>query len=145
MIGSRVLGIISGGGALITFYIMKTTDLTPINNIIGNTDISGLGDGTLTGAAVALDAKIDGVDEHLVQYQDYLVSMNASASVSPFTHYNTADISAFTSGKQVLNAQLIVSGSGQRAIALVNNAQTTAYVYGTYASNVVLRILAKKV
>lgn len=55
VIGSRVIGYISGGGSLINFYVMKSTDLTPINNIIGNTDISAIGDGTLTGAVSTIN------------------------------------------------------------------------------------------
>ena len=58
VIGSRVLGFVSGGGSLITFYVMKTTDLAPINNIIGNKDISGIADGTLTGAVDMLNTNL---------------------------------------------------------------------------------------
>lgn len=67
VIGSRVLGYVSGGGSLITFYVMKTTDLTPINNIIGNTDISGIADGTLTGAVDSLNDDLTLVSNNLTQ------------------------------------------------------------------------------
>ena len=75
VIGSRVLGFISGGGSLITFYIMKTTDLTPINNIIGNTDISGIGDGTLTGA-------VDDLNDDVAQLANPIITSVVSCTTT---------------------------------------------------------------
>lgn len=88
----------------------------------------------------ALGELSDGV----VEYYDYAVSMYISSSVSPFTYYNSVDISAFASGKRILSAQPIVTSSAQRVIAIINNTQTTAYVYGTDSSSIVLRVTAKE-
>ena len=89
VIGSRVLGFISGGGSLITFYVMKTTDLTPINSIIGNTDISGIGDGTLTGA-------VDSLNDELSQLTIKTETQNVTASaVGSFTITKPTGAKAF--------------------------------------------------
>lgn len=92
----------------------------------------------------SVEDALDSLNDDVVEYYDYAVSMSSSGSVSPFTYYNSVDISTFASGKRILSAQPIVTSSAQRAIATINNTQTTAYVYGTDSSNIVLRVAAKK-
>lgn len=92
----------------------------------------------------SVEDALDDLNDDVVEYYDYAVTMYTSGNVSPFTYYGNVDISAFASGKRILSAQPIVTGSAQRAIATINNTQTTAYVYGTDSSNIVLRVAAKK-
>lgn len=82
VIGSRVLGIISGGGSLITFYVMKTTDLTPINTIIGNTDISAIGDGTLTGAVSSINGNVSTLSTGLTNLTTDVHGVKTAQSVA---------------------------------------------------------------
>lgn len=109
VIGSRVLGIISGGGSLITFYVMKTTDLSPITAIIGNTDISGIGDGTLTGAVSSIDGDVSSLSTGLTSLNTDVHGVKTAQSVAaedlyqfttPGTYgvYLTTSVSPLTAG-----------------------------------------------
>ena len=75
------------GGTVTVDSALSTTSTNPvqnqvIGNIIGDTDISAIGDGTITGAIDALNTAIGNVE---TTYTDTLLSTGWTGSVAPFT------------------------------------------------------------
>lgn len=75
------------GGTVTVDSTLSTTSVNPVQNqvlgnIIGNTSISGIGDGTVTGAISSLNTAIGNVE---TTYTDTLLSTGWTGSVAPFT------------------------------------------------------------
>lgn len=125
VIGSRVLGFISGG-SLLTLFIMKRTDLTPITNIIGNTDISAIGDGTLTGAVKTLDTDINTVAGNLTITNTALTNgLNARIPSS----------SEYVSGFQFTTNRIAIQKYSDTIVRLVFYDDDTTHLYKNVICN----------
>lgn len=97
------------GGELPAYYAkdsdMETVqqDITDIDNLLGNTSISAIGDGTVTGAVSAIDADLTLLDNAIANCDKwtYLTAITTAGGTYPvdFTQYKAVRIICIFSGK----------------------------------------------